>query len=242
MTEPDRPSCIHELTERDSDGDGQPNNVYDYIYDENRRLIAMNYFYANSNVESRTEYQYDMEGPEQRFVRYEADHEGDGVLDDIRTYEHNEMGDQIREEIDIGADGTIDSVALNEYLYDHAGRILRWDQLREGDGLLRRIEYTYDDLGRLLSTSDDDDGDGQVDSLVTYAYSENGRTVTIADGDGNLIALQTLDDEGRVVESMTRNQVLTMVYDDAGNELERRTEHRQSGVLQDHTTNDWVCE
>jgi hypothetical protein len=105
---------------------------------------------GNGTVDSRTAYTYDGDG---RPLVIESSG-GETALARTR-FRYDDDGRLLLEEIDSGADGSIDSV--RRYVYDEEDEdVLLSQELDEGnDGSVeRRIAYVYDEEGRLLSETD----------------------------------------------------------------------------------------
>jgi YD repeat-containing protein len=86
-------------------------------------------------------------------------------------------GNTLTEEIDRGADGTVDS--RRTYTYDAAGNMLTREADNDADGTVdRRWTYTYDADGNRLTQEVDWDADGTVDRRWTYTYDAAGNRLT----------------------------------------------------------------
>jgi hypothetical protein len=72
-----------------------------------------------------------------------------------------------RQEIDEGADGTIDSITAGTY--DAHGAIRSWLVDEDADGRWdRSVFYDYDTAGRRIRAEGDLDGDGAMDAWQTF--------------------------------------------------------------------------
>lgn len=91
----------------------------------------------------------------------EQDTNGDGVVDWRVTVWSSDAG-IVREDVDEGADGTIEQRMVGTY--DDNGALLSWLVDQGADGTYERSTfYTNDALGRRIRIEADTDGDGVVD-------------------------------------------------------------------------------
>jgi YD repeat-containing protein len=215
------------LMERDEDGDGSPNAVEAYAYDEEGRLIRTDRINRAGEITSAITREYDEAGRlaltsyidrdgkvwSVRFVTYDdagrkirevVTYEGDVNPDRAETFEYDDSGRLTREERDDGNDGTADFVRI--YVYDDEGNVV-YEEADEGAdrvsvAVIRRF---YDAQGRLTRVERDTDGDGRVDSVRRFEFDAAGNTTRYEwdrDGDGS------------------PNRVQVATYDELGNQLE----------------------
>jgi len=97
------------------------------------------------------------------------DENEDGILDDIVEFSTNEQG--------------LVSEVLIDYNHDYRADM--------------KIYFEYDATGRLIKKSKDKNLNGEIDSIETYEYDENGKATIIYDdnADGKADYLETPDGE-----------------------------------------------
>lgn len=96
---------------------------------------------------------------------HEQDTNGDGVIDwRLRIWT---FGATMRQEVDVGADGSIDELIVATH--DTRGAVLSWLVDQHADGTWdRSLFYRYDDAGRRVHAEADLDGDGAADTEMSF--------------------------------------------------------------------------
>ncbi len=145
----------------DNDGDGTPDRVKTFSYDERGNLIRR----TNSVNDTVETFSYD-----------ESDNlisrltETDSATN-LESYVYNN-GLLDRFESDLGADGSIDQTT--EYSYDSDGRVTAYTLDTDGDGSVDSASsYLYDN-GLVSIFSEDKDNDGTPNFIVAYSYDVRG--------------------------------------------------------------------
>ncbi len=128
---------------------------------------------------------------------------------------------------------TIDGVMAESFVFDDSGRPIRRDQFDEEGNVISSHSYEYDDAGNYTITDDITvyrySADGvllsQISSLHggnTYTYDENGQlsAVDTVDDEGNQVRsfAYTYDADGNLVKAVRTegNAVTTYTYSDFG--------------------------
>ena len=141
--------------------DGWPNEVYDFSYDTEGRLIEYSLNNYVDNSEDFTEnWSYDSAG---NLVYNEYDEENDGSIDYWISYTYDSNNNLVLEQYDSDGDGLGTTYSLS-YSYDGNGDLLTKEIDYNNDGIIdARSDYTHTNLG---VTSE-------------YYYTLNGETETL---------------------------------------------------------------
>jgi hypothetical protein len=178
---------------RYDNGDGEPEEVITFEWDERDRLVLrVNHYIELEELLTETTAHAD----DDSWSRWETDLESDGTIDQIAGAEYDEEGRTIRRWTDSDADG--DEDMYEELEYDDEGRLvrelnvdrgLRVEQLREwvyeagGRGVIEttspvggsrfraRYHRRLDRGGNIVAEAADFDEDGNADSCTYYSYA-----------------------------------------------------------------------
>jgi YD repeat-containing protein len=130
----------------------------------------------------------------------DRDTDGDGTVDKRTIYGYDAFGQRTLYEQGPANDISVDY--RQERTYNDAGRLVRQETDRHGDGLDILTEvYEYDANGWLVLHEVDTDGNGTLDYRVTFGYDDYGSRIfleTDSNGDGTRIVRETYsyDDSG----------------------------------------------
>ena len=156
-------------TEVDTSGDGEPDRIERFSYDDNGYLSVKGIDYsADDTIDHRYLYDYDDQG---RKKKYEKDLQNDRMIDYVQTWSYDGMR-VVETSVDDDADGTVDEVTTHTY-DGPEGRLSRIEE-RDGDGMLERdekYEYTITADKRSVRIEIDTDGDGLVDRVTIEDHS-----------------------------------------------------------------------
>jgi hypothetical protein len=232
--------------EGDSDGDGEPDDIWEYEWTPGNQLAAMRELMDATLVYSS---ETTFEGEQRQVTVDDVDGAGE-IPPDTTTFLYEE-GRLSAETLDLESDQVIDS--RTRYAYDLQGRI-KSESLDEGDdgSVEERDRHTYDgDSDRVVTTVYDHPVGGKVEDRSTYLYDQDGRQVSHQRDngqDGSIDYLRTsVYEDGHLVERVIDwdgdgpDPGLTMQieYDDQG----RYTEMRWTGSLGDTLwTYHYLCE
>lgn len=165
----------------DEDGDGAPEQVYAYRYDDAGQVVGV-----------------------------DRDDGGDGTIDGVYAYMLDDGGHVLELTLDDGPDGVVDTRWTQDVRADGAGHTL-YDQVRDDgdDGVPDRfLHYAFDASKRFVYTYADEDADGALDAGTTWAYGVDGgpdvtsATVWVADGASQTVTVRAYDTWGR--DALTR--------------------------------------
>lgn len=151
-------------------------------------------------------------------VSHEIDEDGDGLVDESRTFDPEGRVSSARGY----HDGVLDVATTFEY--DDDGNLVV-ERAEDGQAtLLSRKQRAYDASSRLIELTVDDDGDGTDDIVTRWSYDAHGRLLTVqerrsADPEAPFITTEgyTYDAQGRLIEVMFDSDA-----DGAPDGLERR--------------------
>lgn len=156
----------------DNDGDGTPNEIVHYRYDDTGRLLEIHRDYdGNDVVDAIFTYQYDEFG---QVTVYSEDANVDGVPDFSYQISYDEHGNRTLLEIDRNGDGNIN--ARYSYSFDDHDLMIQTQTDNDNDGQQETVSiFDYDTQGLLQAQSIDNGANGTTDSLVSYYYGSDGR-------------------------------------------------------------------
>jgi YD repeat-containing protein len=147
-----------------------------------------------------TRYEYDDDG---RLIVDELDRGADGTIERRRTFEYE--GDlAVSALIDDGGDDVIDG--RWSFQYDERGLLVRLEQDQPIGGGLEYVETGSHDLeGRLILEEGDQGADGVIDHRQAWMYDEEGNLAEHtwdfdADGEDEAVYRYTYDAQGRQTE------------------------------------------
>ena len=109
-------------------------------------------------------------------TRQDVDDGADGTIDRRITLDLDADGNVLASRRDEGADGDDDSVTV--FVYDTEGNVVRVEEDADANGAPDSVKILLYAAGGLLSTELHDDGaDGTVDDSVRFLYDANGRVI-----------------------------------------------------------------
>tara|TARA_B110001469_G_scaffold45882_1_gene44859 strand:+ start:117 stop:722 length:606 start_codon:yes stop_codon:yes gene_type:complete len=121
-------------------GDGSPNEITTYTYNEQGDPLTLNYdINADGKVDRRYTYSY---GPEGNLLAESYDTDADGTADRNYIYSYDESGRLLTVTRDTDGDGSANEIS----------------------------QYNRDSNGVLISQSCDDDADGKADRIVELGH------------------------------------------------------------------------
>ena len=185
---------------RDTDGDGQADEVYMARRDAKGNLVATASFRGNVDT-PRLQY-YERFHYDGRYLsRIDADMDGDLQYDRVEHLDYK-LGKYYATRLDINADGEDDLRYLHEWRVD--GQPARRLIDRSADGTIDRVEtLLYDGEGRLTDYVISGDPDDPQSHRARYYYDERGRFVRFEEHINGAVhdwSETTYDDDDRVVE------------------------------------------
>ena len=179
-----------------------------------------------------------------------VDQDADGVLAETEITEVSficALGCEQREEVDTGDDGMVN--VRENYTYDAFGNLLRygWGDPVNGTFELESF-YTYDEHDRWLKVEHFVGGYGQLESIETYTYDDNGDQLTarLHNSAAELVEMYTYtyNDTGKVLTESydangdgTGDSIITHAYDARGDRLTTHTDTDGDGVNEFVETN-----
>lgn len=224
---------------RDSDGDGTPDVMTSYSFDDEGKLVRRAADYDRDGTPDEViVYTYDAAG---NLVRDAQTYDGGETADYVAMYSYDAAGNQIGRTRDLDGDGTIDDTAT--YSYDANGNRTR-EESGGGTGAMasRIASDTYDANGNHTRSEQDRNGDGTADQINTFAYDANGNRVRSEqddNGDGTADASSDAiyDAQNKLVrEENDRNgddqpeQIATYVYDANANLIREEIDRNDDGT------------
>ncbi|CUV66116.1 hypothetical protein, putative hemolysin type calcium binding protein [Sulfurovum sp. enrichment culture clone C5] len=145
----------------DYNADGIMDSTITYTYDNNNVSSMNEYYGENMAIDSTTTYTYDENGnmlAEDRISNF-SEH-------DRTIYAYDENNNIISKNIDIGANGSIESSTTYTYDYEQNGytQTINYDYGNDGS-IDKTASNIYDNNGLLISSNDN-----YVSAIVTYVY------------------------------------------------------------------------
>src|SRR5690606_37147951 len=146
----------------------------------------------DGTVESITEYEYDSEGNQTRYMfdknadgqfdsvstyTYESglvssfteDNNNDGIPNIIIAYSYDAQGNRQSHQVNVSGSGI--PISLGSFTYDSMHNLVRYEQYNDNDGISDYIEsFSYDQQQRRTFYRRDTDGDGRWNSVTQYKY------------------------------------------------------------------------
>ena len=201
---------------------------------------------ADGTIDRATRTTFDGNGDR---LMVEEDRDGDGVFEEVSTFEHFYDGDQlVRIEIDTDADGLVDQI--EHRTWTPRGQPLMTVKDTDADGTADRIEQSeYDTDGRRVQWRVDSPVGGEVETVQEFHYANGqatGRTLRrVVNGtttqtteytnpyrpDGRLDAmLVDIEGDGNVNNRITRD------YDPNGRLIGTITDTGDDGVVDNRST------
>lgn len=153
-------------------------------------------------------------------IAQEVDFGADGSIDERQTYGYDDAGRRILYEEDNDADGVVD--LRHRFAFDAQGNQTLFERDDNGDGVLeRRTTSVYDTDGNLLMTEWDDGADGISDGRREWTYDAAGRELTF-----------TRDED---LSDDSPDYASARTYDDSGNELTFEIDSNGDGEIDERT-------
>ena len=223
------------FTTRDYDGDGTIDNTINRTYDARGNQIE--YRSISNGVLSRVETkQFDTNDCE---LSYHVDSDGDGALDNYRTYTRDANCQVLTEHRYDDADNLIYHTLIT---YDVNGNQLTHQSDSNGDGTWdSSSSAAYDANNNRILEESDNDADGNIDSRTTFLYDANSNQLSIigdrnADGNAEYETYFTWSADGRVTSRRSLTDGLldraeTHQYDAAGNQIRNEQDNNGDGNI-----------